>query len=619
VNIVTTTGGTATASVTDTTVDLTSAGGGHGLIANGSGATLTLQGASTNVVASGGGGIPAVSALNGGKIIILDGASVNLGSDFGNDQGLLANAGIIDMTGGTVTLAGPGGGSGSNTGVLATNGSAVTLMGGTAVSVLNSSGSSAGVSVSASTISMTDTTVRLTTIANGSGQNFGVSATTGATVTMSGGSVSLDAVAGGDHDIAVSASGLGSSFSANGTAISMTGDFRDTNSGGVSVLNQAEATLNNSTITVTTGDVVNFGLNVTNGAAANLTNTNITLNGTPTDMGNNAGVIVQSGSSAVMNGGTVAVNSVAADSAIQLTNGGTFTMPIGGVVQKNGSGGQAILVNGSGINMGTFDGVAVSTTASTGIVAQGSANSTLNFFNGASLTPGNNLLLLDQSSGLVQLNGDTNVHFTGNIDATPAPASGSANVALTNNSTLTGWINENTLKGAAGIASFEGPSTADGIAALSLPKQNVNLLVDPSTWNMTASSTLDELEVLSGALININFGETTALPGAFRTLVTRSLIGSGGIFGMNVNLPALIGDLLVVQTASAGFNEHHLQIINLDQSHDPGVNKALLVVISAQTSGLEFPSNQVDAGTSNTKAAGVITLPLRRTRITGIS
>jgi outer membrane autotransporter protein len=80
-------------------------------------------------------------------------------------------------------------------------------------------------------------------------------------------------------------------------------------------------------------------------------------------------------------------------------------------------------------------------------------------------------------------------------------------------------------------------------------------------------------------------------------LVTRSLIGSGGIFGMNVNLPALIGDLLVVQTASAGFNEHHLQIINLDQSHDPGVNKALLVVISAQTSGLEFPSNQVDAGT----------------------
>jgi hypothetical protein len=115
------------------------------------------------------------------------------------------------------------------------------------------------------------------------------------------------------------------------------------------------------------------------------------------------------------------------------------------------------------------------------------------------LTPGNGLLLLDQSNGLVQLNGDTNVVFTGNIDATPA--SGSANVRLTNNSSLTGWINQNTLKGATAITSFEGPSTADGIGALSLPTQNVNLLVDPSTWNMTASSTLNELEVFPGALI----------------------------------------------------------------------------------------------------------------------
>ena len=40
-----------------------------------------------------------------------------------------------------------------------------------------------------------------------------------------------------------------------------------------------------------------------------------------------------------------------------------------------------------------------------------------------------------------------------------------------------------------------------------------------------------------------------------------------------------------------------LQITNLDQAKDPAANRALLVVLSSQTSGLEFPNNQVDAGT----------------------
>jgi hypothetical protein len=48
------------------------------------------------------------------------------------------------------------------------------------------------------------------------------------------------------------------------------------------------------------------------------------------------------------------------------------------------------------------------------------------------------------------------------------------------------WLDQSkTLKGAVGIDAAEGFSTVAGVPAL--PVQNVNLLVDPSTWNMTAS------------------------------------------------------------------------------------------------------------------------------------
>ena len=169
---------------------------------------------------------------------------------------------------------------------------------------------------------------------------------------------------------------------------------------------------------------------------------------------------------------------------------------------------------------------------------------------------------------------------------------------------LTGSINKNQLQGAVDISSFEGAGTASEVTALppGLPRQNVNLLVgDPSTWNMTASSTLGQLEVADRASININFNEP---PGNFRTLVAQSLTlvpnnstDHGATFGMNVDLPNFRGDLLVIQTPTGGFSQHLLQITNPNQSQDPQVNRALLVVISAQTSGLEFPSNIVDAGT----------------------
>jgi hypothetical protein len=89
--------------------------------------------------------------------------------------------------------------------------------------------------------------------------------------------------------------------------------------------------------------------------------------------------------------------------------------------------------------------------------------------------------------------------------------------------------------------------------------------------------------------------------GNFHTLVVNNLIGSGAIFGMSVDLANLRGDLLVIQTPSTpppgGFNEHKLLITNINQGSDLPGNEALLVVKTAQTTGLAFPSNKVDGGT----------------------
>src|SRR6516162_8102673 len=147
--------------------------------------------------------------------------------------------------------------------------------------------------------------------------------------------------------------------------------------------------------------------------------------------------------------------------------------------------------------------------------------------------------------------------------------------------------NKNDLTGASGV------DPAEPIPASLL--KTVNLAVDgSSTWDMTASSTVNNLTV-NGDPPQINFPKPSS--DNFHTLVVNNLIGSGGNFGMFVDLPNLRGDLLVVQTPAPVANTHHLEITNINQGQDLPVNSALLVVQTAQTSGLEFPSNEVDAGT----------------------
>ena len=535
-----------TARLTNATINLGSSGGVKGIVANGPGATLTL-GAGSSVNASGGGGGNFGVQVNGGKIILTDGAFVNMPGGGGSSQVQVSGGGTFDMTGGSLQVSG-GGGNGIRAG---DDGTAGTVnLNGAAVTVLGSGGNSSGVwaNISRSNATLVDTFV---TVSGPGGGNFGVRATNGSGVNLTGGSVLVNAT--GDNNIGILAGTSGSTAMLNGTSVTVSGS---NSSIGV----QADGV--NSVLTGTAGTIVLTGFNdigarAQNSASMMLTDTSVTVNG-------------------------------ANGTGVQLTNSGTTTM-VGGSVETTGAGGQAILVSGTGENHGTFIVTSVKSDSGTGILAQGSAASTLDFWNSASLTAGNGLLLLDQASGTVSLNGTNQVKFVGNVDATGA--AGIANVTLRQSSSLTGAINPNQLTGAIDIASAEGITFATGFAGL--PKQNVNLLVDPSTWNMTASSTLDQLEVFPGALVNLGGSAS----GPFRTLVAKSLTGSGGSFAMNVDLPNFRGDLLVIQTPTAGFNQHQLQITNLNQGQDPAAHRALLVVISNQSSGLEFPSNQVDAGT----------------------
>jgi outer membrane autotransporter protein len=540
------TANSGTAGLTKTTINLGSSGGVRGIVANGPGATVTL-GAGSLVNASGGGGGNFGVQVNGGRVILTDGAFVNMPGGGGSSQVQVNGGGAFDMTGGALQVSG-GGGNGIRAGDDRTAGTV--SLNGTAVTVLGSGGNSSGVwaNISGSNATLVDTSV---TVSGPGGGNFGVKATAGAGVNLAAGSVLVNAT--GDNNIGVLAGTSGSTAILNGTSVMVSGS----NS---SIGIQADGS--NSVLTAVASKIVltgfnNIGARAQNGASMLLTDTSVTVNGT-----NGTGV--------------------------QLTNSGT-TITVGGSVETTGTGGQAIFVSGAGANHGTFTGTSVQSDNGTGILAQGNAESTLDFWNSASLTAGNGLLLLDQANGTVNLNGTNQVKFVGDVDATGA--SGLANVTLRQSSSLTGAINQNRLAGAIEIASAEGVTSATGFTGL--PKQNVSLLIDSSLWNMTASSTLNQLEVFPGALINFSGSAS----GPFRTLVANSLTGFGGTFAMNVDLPNFRGDLLVIQTPTAGFNEHQLQITNLNQGQDPAAHRALLVVISNQTSGLEFPSNQVDAGT----------------------
>ena len=534
-----------TATLTNTTVNLGTSGGVKGIVANGASATLILGAGSSVIAQPGGGGNIGALVMNGGTITLTDDAFVNMPGGGGSSQVQASSGGIFDMTGGSLTVSG-GGGNGIRAGDDSTAGTV--NLNGTMVMVLGSGGNSSGVwaNISGSHATLNDTSV---TVSGPGGGNFGVKATSGAGVELTGGSVLVSATGGNNIGVLAGVSGSpGSTAILNDTSVTVTGSNSSIGvqaDGSNSMLSATDSTI------VLTGSN-DIGVRAQNSASVTLTNdTSVTVNG-------------------------------ANGTGVQLNNSGTISMT-GGSVETTGPSGQAIFLSGSGQNQGTFDGTTVTSDSGTGILAQGSATSTVDFLNGASLTGGNGILLQDQASGRVNLNGINGVNFLGDIDA--AGASGTVNVTLQSSSTLTGAINQNQLTGAAGI------NPAEPIIMANLPPRNVSLGIDgASVWTMTASSTLNTLAVNPGARINF-----VAPPSdqPFKTLVMNNLVGTGATFLMNIDLGQIRGDLIAILTGSQG--RHLIEFANRDQSADLPVQVALLVVTTAD-GGAGF-SGQTDGGT----------------------
>jgi hypothetical protein len=146
-------------------------------------------------------------------------------------------------------------------------------------------------------------------------------------------------------------------------------------------------------------------------------------------------------------------------------------------------------------------------------------------------------------------------------------------------------VNENQLTGATGI------NPNEPITVTRLPPLKVNLNIDStSTWNMRASSTLNTLTVNPKA--HINFADPPSAD-PFKTLVINNLFGTGGIFGMNVDLGLVKGDLIDILTKSQG--EHLLTFVNRNQGTDLPAHTTLLVV-RTHDGGAGF-TGEVDGGT----------------------
>ena len=148
---------------------------------------------------------------------------------------------------------------------------------------------------------------------------------------------------------------------------------------------------------------------------------------------------------------------------------------------------------------------------------------------------------------------ETVVNFTashaslfGDIFADPASQT---TVNLTDGTVLTGRVNPAPL-------GLGGDMTIDGT----------------SQWVMTGSSDLKSLSVSPGAYAFFNPPSN----GVYNTLTIGSLSGTGGMFGLNIDLRSVSGDLIDITGKSAG--SHFLTFFDFGNGTDLPAGDALLVV-----------------------------------------
>jgi outer membrane autotransporter protein len=301
-------------------------------------------------------------------------------------------------------------------------------------------------------------------------------------------------------------------------------------------------------IVVTTSGGLGVLLNTADGAAAltgptgpgtiTLQNSTITANGA----GANGLSVSGAGSSITLTNSNVLSsqgNGASVNNSANLTlSGSSLTALIHGIVATGGTAGAPNLITVSGGNVTTVLGDAFQ-------VQNGATNITVS--NGAVVT-GNTALLrvLDPPAETVVNFTASRASLVGDIFADSASQT---TVNLTNSTELTGKVNP--------------LSQSSG----------VDMSIDGSSqWVLTGSSNVKSLSVSPGASTVFS----PPLGGVHHTLTIGNLIGTGGIFGMNIDLRGTAGDLIDITGTSAG--SHLLTFTDRGHGTDLRPNEALLLV-----------------------------------------
>ena len=300
-------------------------------------------------------------------------------------------------------------------------------------------------------------------------------------------------------------------------------------------------------VNVTTSGGLGVLLNTADGAAASsgpggpgtitLQNSTVTANG----LGANGLFVTGAGSSITLTNSNVLSSQgsgASVNNGASLTlSGSSLTALDHGIVATGGTVGAPNFITVSGGNLTTVLGDAFQ-------VQNGATNITVS--NGATVT-GNSALLrvLDPPAETVVNFTASHASLFGDIFADPASQT---TVNLIDSTVLTGRVN---------------PLLSPG----------ANLTIDGSSqWVMTGSSNVKSLSVSPGAraVFSAPFAE------AYHTLTIGSLSGTGGIFGMNIDLRGTRGDLIDITGTSDG--SHLLTFTDRAHGTDLRPNQALLVV-----------------------------------------
>ncbi len=523
-------------------------GGETGMQAEGIASKITAQNPSISALGIGLTGIVGASAIDGG-VITLDGGQLEIAS--GGSIGLSSDDGTVSAKGGlTISMTGV-----DSRGVEADATGLVEINPGTTITTTGAGGF--GIfATTAGTVTANGVAIITSGLLSPDGFNADGAAALGGTINLANSRINTSGLnADGLHAFdpnskifgtnltILTSGGLAAGAEAdNGGSIQLAGgSITTTNAGSNGLLATAGGQITAAGIDISTQGAIAHGALAETGGIITVQNSTITVNGPDAN-----GLSVSGpGSRIALNNSNVVStqgNGASVDSGASLTlSGSSLTALFHGIVA---TGGTSVVPNSivfSSGNLTTVLGDAFQ-------VQSGVTNITVN---GGATVAGNSSLLrvLDPPSATVVNFDASHATLVGDIFTDPGTQT---TVNLANSSVLTGRVNP----------------LSRGLG--------VQMSIDGSSeWLMTGNSNVESLSVSPGATAVFR----DPLRNIHNTLSLGSLSGTGGVFGMNIDLRHDVGDLVDISGTSQG--SHMLNFFDLGRGTDLRGNQALLVVETA--------------------------------------